>query len=346
MLSVIIPTKDRADSLERLFQALSCQTLGKTYYEVIIIDNGSIDNVKEVVTKWQNHFDNLRYFFEKSPGLHMARHKGFRESNNSLLVFADDDIEPFETWLEAIQSAFKNPDIVLVGGKCLPKFESDPPQWIKQLWEPDERGERIIGYLSLIDLGDVVKKISPYFVFGCNFSIRKEILTKTQGFHPDSFPQHFIRYRGDGETYVSRYIEKNYLKALYHPKASVYHRVSDIRLTKEYFCQRAFNQGISDSFTTIRRAYLEEEYETRSIHEVLVKGIPSLDAIIGFFVRKGQALTNKIKTKKPAITHAMDKDIESSYWDGYQFHQNEVMKNPVLLSWVLKQNYLDESILE
>ena len=345
MLSVIIPTKDRADSLERLFQALCHQTLGITYFEIIIIDNGSSDNTKEVITKWENQFENLRCFFEKSPGLHTCRHKGFKEAKSNILVYADDDIEPFETWLESIQMAFEDPEIVLVGGKCLPKFEATPPQWLKQLWEPDERGERILSYLSLIDLGDVVKNISPYHVFGCNFSIRKEILIKTQGFHPDSFPQQLIRYRGDGETYVSRYIEKHSLKALYHPKASVYHFLPDKRLTKEYFCQRAFNQGISDSFTKFRQVYLKED-PAHSNPDITAKAIPLLDVIVRFCIKKGQALMRKIKAKKLTMTQLIDIDVESSYWAGYKFHQNEVMKDPELLSWVLKQNYLEESIPE
>ncbi len=346
MLSVIIPTKDRADYLERLFQALCRQTLGKSYFEIIIIDNGSSDNTKEVIVKWQNRFENLRYFFEKSPGLHTGRHKGFREAKGNILVYADDDIEPFETWLEAIQKAFENPEIVLVGGKCLPKFESNPPQWLKQLWEPDEKGERNLSYLSLIDLGDRVKNTSPYNIFGCNFSIRKEILTKTQGFHPDSFPQQFIRYRGDGETYVSRYIEKHFLKVLYHPRASVYHWVPEKRLTKEYFCQRAFNQGISDSFTKIRQAYLREEYPHRSIPDIIAKATTSPDAVTKFFRRKGQALLSKLKSKKQTTTQSIEKDIENSYWFGYKYHQDEVMGNPVLLSWVLKINYWEGSIPE
>jgi len=42
------------------------------------------------------------------------------------------------------------------------------------------------------------------------------------------------------------------MKCLFHPGASVYHKVSPERMTIGYFRQRGFNQGISDSYTQLR----------------------------------------------------------------------------------------------
>ena len=91
-----------------------------------------------------------------------------------------------------------------------------------------------------MDFGDKIKEINPSYVFGCNFSIRKNILLEAGGFHPDGMPQEIIKYRGDGESYVSKYIEKNGYKTIYNPKASVYHLASTDRMTKKYFAKRAF----------------------------------------------------------------------------------------------------------
>jgi hypothetical protein len=68
--------------------------------------------------------------------------------------------------------------------------------------------------------------------------------------------QEMIMYRGDGETYISDFIRKNGLKAIYNPKASVYHFVPTKRMTIDYFCKRSFNQGISNSYSEIRSKYL------------------------------------------------------------------------------------------
>jgi hypothetical protein len=61
---------------------------------------------------------------------------------------------------------------------------------------------------SILDFGNAIQEISPDYVWGCNFSIRKEVLLKVRGFHPDGMPDEFLRYRGDGETSVSREILK------------------------------------------------------------------------------------------------------------------------------------------
>lgn len=180
--------------------------------------------------------------------MHVGRHLGLKMAESDILVYADDDIEAFPTWLEAIAESFQDSGVVLVGGKNLPKWESDPPDWILKMWEPDKNGNRILGYLSILDLGDEEKEISPFYVFGCNFSIRKRVLLEAGGFHPDGMPKELIIYRGDGETHVSRYIQAKGYKAFYNPKASIYHVIPRKRLTIEYLEYRAFIQGISDSF--------------------------------------------------------------------------------------------------
>ena len=73
------------------------------------------------------------------------------------------------------------------------------------------------------------------------------------GFNPDKVPENLIRFRGDGETYVSQRIKDLGLKTLFHPGATVYHRVPASRVTKDYFCRRSFEIGIESSFSEIRK---------------------------------------------------------------------------------------------
>ena len=117
-----------------------------------------------------------------------------------------------------LRRAFENPKVALVGGKCLPKYEGQVPELLSAMWAPNDRGERIVGYLSLIDLGDFPKMVDPLLVFGCNFSIRRSVLLAAGGFHPDGLPEQLICFRGDGETYVSRYIAAKGYNAFYDPE--------------------------------------------------------------------------------------------------------------------------------
>ena len=66
------------------------------------------------------------------------------------------------------------------------------------------------------------------------------------------------------------------LKAFYVPQATAYHIIGTARLTIEYFCSRAFNQGISDSYTNIRNDRKQLHWKLllkryRSIRDKIVK---------------------------------------------------------------------------
>ncbi|GAJ17961.1 unnamed protein product, partial [marine sediment metagenome] len=109
------------------------------------------------------------------------------------------------------------------------------------------------GNLSICDFGNEKKEINPYYVWGCNFSIRKNILLKFKGFHPDSMPDSLKKFRGDGESYISGEINKFKLKTIFNPKSSVFHFVPFERMNLQYFYKRAFLNGIANSYRNIRQ---------------------------------------------------------------------------------------------
>jgi GT2 family glycosyltransferase len=238
-----------------------------------------------------------------------------RAAKGDILVFADDDIRALPTWLEGIAEAFENKNVMLVGGKCLPLFNGQPPLWLDQLWQKQNSAGRILPVLSLLDLGDSIKEISPNYVFGCNFSIRRHILLEAGGFHPDAMPPELIRYRGDGETHVSQFVRKKGYQALYHPKASVYHSVSNDRMTEHYFCKRSYAQGISDSYTQLRNGGFKYHWMTLALKSI--KHLPAF-----YSDRRGA-------------------QVFSAYIKGYYFHRREVRKDPELKEWVHRKKYLE-----
>ena len=339
-LSVIIPTRNRAKYLSGALDSLTRQPHSSDLFEVIVVDNGSTDNTKEICETYRNQIHNLRYYYDTTPGLHVGRHLGLKMAKAENLVYADDDIEAFPTWLEGIAEAFQDNEVVLVGGKNLPKFETEPPDWILKMWEKDQNGNRILGYLSILDLGDEKKEINPYHVFGCNFSIRKSVLLEAGGFHPDAMPQELIKYRGDGESHVSRYILEKGYKTLYHPKASVYHLVPSSRLSKEYFCRRAYNEGISYSYTQLRNEYLGNADTKQGYHKFAdyYRRLKQM-TITELFKAGGRKLRKMFCLKMSDPYADINKMIDYSYQDGWRFHQNEIINDPKLLEWVIKGNY-------
>jgi glucosyl-dolichyl phosphate glucuronosyltransferase len=316
-LSVIIPTRNRSVLLDKTLKSISDQTFSADRFEVIIVDNGSTDETSAIANRYRGTLKNLKYFYEANPGLHVGRHCGLRESQGSILTYADDDIEAFPTWIEGIYESFLQEDVGIVGGKDVPLYEAPPPDWLNDLWEINSYG-KFMSYFSLLDFGDEVMEIDPDFVFGCNFSIRKSLLTQIGGFHPDGVPDSQLKYRGDGETHVGRQVSKLGYKTMYNPKASVNHWVPKSRMNLSYIKKRAFMSGISQSYTNSRMELIElKELKRTSTFKKALR-----------------------KLKQLLLRQSLKSEILKSYYEGYEFHQNELRKDKELISWVTKPNYL------
>ena len=357
MLSVIIPTWNRAERLELALHSLARQTLPTSNYEIIVLDNGSRDRTRAVIAEFKETFGSIHYIYDESPGLHVGRHRGFRTAKGDILVFVDDDVEAFPTLLSSIGERFENPKVALVGGKCLPKYEGQVSELLSAMWAPNARGERIVGYLSLIDLGDFPKMIDPLLVFGCNFSIRRSVLLAAGGFHPDGLPEQLIRFRGDGETYVSRYIAAKGYNAFYDPNASVYHHVPRSRMTLEYLCQRAYNEGISNSYAKIRAAHGMDSDVQSSLGRPESCGPNRLWARVRG--KRPREIIGALRNQAKRLVHIQSQStaeelsrpqaeyleaITAAYEAGFAFHQKAVQESEMLLAWVLRPDYWEAQV--
>lgn len=89
-ISVIIPTHNRADALEKTLENLTAQQFANDW-EVVVVNNNSTDNTDEIV-KNQKFPVSLSVIHEKIPGPAAARNAGARASSGEFLIFIDNDI--------------------------------------------------------------------------------------------------------------------------------------------------------------------------------------------------------------------------------------------------------------
>jgi glycosyltransferase involved in cell wall biosynthesis len=324
MISVIIPTRNRADLLAPCLASL-CHQSPQVDFELLIIDNGSSDTTQNVIKGYQSKIPNLTGIFAPEPGLHTGRHAGMNAAKGELLVFADDDIEALSTWLSSIDEAFKNPAVAMVGGNNYPMFLESPPKWLEALWNrPTFSGHKSIPSLSVIEFTKPVTEISPYQIWGCNFAIRKHVLLKAGGFHPDAMPNELIRFRGDGETHVSRYVAESGMKCAFHPGASVYHKVTPERMSHAYFRRRGFNQGVSDSYTQLRQQDTTSSMPPRR---------NLLKRTMSYALRKTQSLLDSAEVKQA------HQELMLGHKEGYAYHQAAYRDDPEVREWVHRPTY-------
>ena len=248
LLSVIIPTRNHAQLVSNLLDTLAVQVTVPFRWEVMVIDNGSIDQTaKKAKEKISSLSIEIRYIYEPRPGLHNGRHRGALEARGRYLAYLDDDVLLTPTWIHGVDKLMSGQAEAVVG-RILPKWEIRPPGWLTTL----TRGSGYSGYLSLLDMGPRGLYIDPGFVYGNNFFIPAQLVLGMKGFHPDSMPVDQLRYRGDGESALMRIFKEAGLRAWYDPVATVYHCIPRERMSIDYLCKRSYAQGISDSFSKIR----------------------------------------------------------------------------------------------
>jgi glucosyl-dolichyl phosphate glucuronosyltransferase len=329
VISVIIPTRNRADLLHFALATIEEQTLSHAQFEILVIDNGSTDNTATVVENWSQKLVNLTSYFEPEPGLHRGRHRGLKEAVYDILVFADDDIEAEPNWLEAIVESFSDPKVALVGGNNRPLFLETPPAWLMKYWQqPSPIGGRALPYLSILELDCPAGPLDPNYVWGCNFSVRRSVLLEAGGFHPDGMPKELMHFRGDGESHVARHIVGQGYRCVFNPAASVFHKVTPERMTSAYLRSRGFAQGVSDSYSHLRRSAMAERPTSAAFRWLYNK------------LRSGYRHAQTLRIADPELRF-VGREIANGYDEGYSFHQKAYKTDSAVREWVARTDYYD-----
>jgi glycosyltransferase involved in cell wall biosynthesis len=115
MISVVIPTYNKANYLLLTLTSFLIQSY--TDFEVIVIDDGSDDNTKDIVDLFKGKL-NIRYFFQENKGRSIARNVGINNSQGSIIVFNDDDrIAHKDFLLQHHSFHIKMDSLVVIGEK-------------------------------------------------------------------------------------------------------------------------------------------------------------------------------------------------------------------------------------
>lgn len=89
--SIIIPVYNKEKYIQKTLSTILSQDF--TLYEIVIVDDGSVDNSATIINKINDI--RIRYFYQKNQGVSAARNKGITEANGNWIIFldADDELE-------------------------------------------------------------------------------------------------------------------------------------------------------------------------------------------------------------------------------------------------------------
>ena len=117
VLSVVIPTYNRAYQLDRCLNSLFKQNYPLSKYEVIVVDDDSRDNTPKVLEKYLKKYPTLQVIRNyENKGSDYARTVGVKRAKARVVVFTDSDCILPPNWLRKIARKFENKKVLCVQG--------------------------------------------------------------------------------------------------------------------------------------------------------------------------------------------------------------------------------------
>jgi glycosyltransferase involved in cell wall biosynthesis len=180
-ISVVVPTYNRSQLLERALLSLFSQRMEKVSFEIIVVDNNSSDATPATIESLKAKSPvTLRLVHEPRQGNAYARNSGIDQVRAPITAFLDDDVVADENWVSTIKATLdRAPQISFIGGRILPQWETEPPSWLTPAhWAP----------LALLDYGGKQKIIAgatPPGLLTANIAVRTSVFDEVGRFSSD-----------------------------------------------------------------------------------------------------------------------------------------------------------------
>ncbi len=121
LFSVIIPTHNRAGIIGRAIESVLEQTYQN--WELIIVDDGSTDNTREIVESYND--DRIRYFWKKNEERSIARNFGIDKAEGTYISFLDDDDYYLPEFLLTFHNSILENNIPVAAFTCFEYTENN-----------------------------------------------------------------------------------------------------------------------------------------------------------------------------------------------------------------------------
>ena len=225
--SVIVPSYNRADEIAELLQSFLALDFDASRLELIIADDGSTDETRQVVERYQPKFHfPLHFYSQQNQGPGVARNMGMEKASGDFLIFIDSDCTISPQWLNTIDKELQENKAGAFGGRD--SFRADFPDLLKAI------NYSMTSFITTGGLrGRKGKKLAKFYPRSFNMGLSRKLYQEIGGFGT-------LRHGQDIE-YSNRII-KSGARVLYIDDAVVYHKR---RTGIKKFFRQVFNWGIA-----------------------------------------------------------------------------------------------------
>lgn len=138
LLSVVIPTLNSTDTVQFTLSSIFSNKFPLEDFEVIVVDNGSLDNTVNVVRRFP-----VKLYFSTKKGMCPTLNVGIRKAKGDIVCITAADCTVADDWLKRIEEFFdQHPDVHGVGGPVfspLTGYQNEIQKATAELWVEDQR---------------------------------------------------------------------------------------------------------------------------------------------------------------------------------------------------------------
>lgn len=270
-ISVAICTYNREKYLPQLFASIVAQTLEPQRFEILLIDNNSPGNTRELFEKFIESHPTFtaHYFLETSQGLSHARNRSIQEAKAPLITFLDDDAFIAPNYLETLVQQFQEfPECGAIGGPIHLHYEEVKPSW---------ENPYLNSLLGYFDQGTQAFFFEKDYPRGSNMAFRTSVFERTGRFNVELGRIGKRMYGGEEKDLFNRIYQAS-IPVRYVPKAMVYHCVPLERTTFDFIKKQALGTGVSE------RLRSKNEGTISYVKRLTSEGIKWLGSIVLWFL--------------------------------------------------------------